>query len=282
MDEASDTELVTRLKERVEIIRAQLVSRGRATDAEIDAHLPGGPENGETGELGWALAYGDLRGLLAERGSLPSDRAERKENADAVLLAALADAPMELVLTGAEGEDFTVGVYPKSYEALRWFDSVSRKLQWLVDRRRDIETQNGAEIGDLIQRIGDEEAWIYGLVSLAALTGGPGLPWERGDEPRDLPEWVRALSPSDVLRIRRAFIEVNSTRLSVLNEILSPASKRETTNLSWAPFFATRAEESGEDSKVLLRDRSLASQLAASALSADVKLTAMQKEEKSS
>lgn len=266
------TPLAYQLDQRATAIAEHLLARKLATQPEIDACY----SEAEEPDLKVALAYAALRALVAERAPDKDSRKSRKEKANRVLLDALGDVPAYVDITRNE-TPLRVAVYPKSYTALKWFDLTGRKIEWLVDTQRKLESRSDPEVIVLLERAGIEEAFQYQRMVVAATTPGCGLPWEPDDTSSDLPEWAYDLGPTEILAVRNAFVEVNALRLSVMHDVLSPTKKNgDAPELSWAQFFSLRSEESGLDTPILLRDRSLPSQIAASALASDAKLQAME------
>lgn len=243
-----------------------------AVDADFARRRPGGEDNAGTGPRNWLSYYTWLHRTHAK--SEHSADSTTRQRADQTLLLALADTP-EHVTFVHNGAEISVAVYPKSHEALEWFETRTRLIEWLVARRNEITERTDSDSLMLVERIGREIAHQYQLLVVAATTPGPGLPWEAEASPDDLPEWSFDLAPTDTLAVRNAFLEVNALRLQVINEVLAPRSKDKAPPLGWATFFSIRAEEAGVPSTSLLRERSLASQIAAATLASEAKLAAV-------
>lgn len=205
-----------------------------------------------------------------------SETSTSRERASQTLMLALGDAPEHVTIRDLDGAERSVAVHPKSHEALEWFEARTRRIAWLVQQRDQLQSRPDAESLMLAERCGLEVSHQYRLLVVAATTPGPGLSWDVESSPDKsaLPEWSADLSPTETLAVRNAFIEVNALRLQVITEILSPSKRESAPPLGWATFFALRAEEAGVSSTVLLRDRSLASQIAAATLAAEAKLSA--------
>lgn len=243
-----------------------------ATDADFARRRPGGEDNAAGGPRAWLSYYTWLHRTHA-RSEHATDSTSR-QRADQTLLLALADTPEHVTFVHG-GVEISVAVYPKSHEALEWFESRTRLIGWLVARRNEISERKDSDSMMLVERVGREIAYQYQMMVVAATTPGPGLPWDAEATPDDLPKWSAELAPTDTLAVRNAFLEVNALRLQVINEVLAPRSKEKAPPLGWATFFSIRAEEAGVPSSTLLRERSLASQIAAATLASEAKLAAV-------
>lgn len=240
-----------------------------ATEPDLVRRRPGGEENAGTTPRHWLSYYTWLHRTHAK--SEHAADSTSRQRADQTLLLALADTPEHVTFIHG-GHQVSVAVYPKSHEALEWFESRTRVIDWLLARRAEVSARTDYDSLMLVERTDREIAYQYQLLVVAATTPGPGLPWDPDASPDDLPEWSYDLAPTDTLAVRNAFLDVNALRLQVITEVLAPRSKDKAPPLGWATFFSIRAEEAGVPSSELLRERSLASQIAAATLAAEAKL----------
>lgn len=232
------------LEARCDALRASCLARGVAPSS-IAAVWPGGPENAITDPLGtWVVCYGNLMALFrqAEERKLVD-----RDQLDAMLAAALARAPVPVTL--AHGE--RVAVYPKSYHALRWLDTLDRSL---VDAARaaDEAEQLGAFIAFPLVESLAVRLWAWILT-----TEAPGLPFNEAapDEP---PEWTLTLEAADLLQLAAAHTQVNATRLRLIAEAFPPERRDDgSSRLSLAGFLGSTAQEMGVPAFDVMRRFSL-------------------------
>lgn len=261
--------LKAELKDRCLRIREHLSARSASSDEEIADVWPGGALNPKRDTMAWARAYADLSRIAGQ-----SESTARESTADqdeAAVIDALTDQPADLVITKPDGSPMAVSVYPKSHRALEWFRARSKRIAWCVAKRDALEKRQDPSVFPLMERVGEEVAFQYALLADAATTPGCWLPWEPVDVPNVAPDWAAFISPGDLLRIYNAFIEVNAIRLAIVQRRLSPSGNADDKPLSWAEFFALRTSDTGVASAVLLRDRSLVSEIASALKASDVR-----------
>lgn len=180
------------------------------------------------------------------------------------LLLALREMPEEVVLSNGA----TVTVWPKSIDALLWCRERNWLIGWLTSRvdaihialaedavgREDLPTPVST-LGRATDEIGHQLA----ALAAAACSEGPGLP-ANPDEPEPL---YGELQPHDLLRINRAFLEVNAGRMAALEAIVKPPKAgKDDSRMSWNVFVGTLAMRLKTDPERLAKDRSLVSLLA--------------------
>lgn len=239
--------------------------RALATEDELNGYWPGGAENPDLTIKGWVFCFANYTRFAGriEKPSANSDAAE------ADVLAALRDSPERVTLS--DGKDQYA--HPKSFEALDWIAQRDRRITWLVEQREKVASRAIAKTPGLLDAVGNELTFQTGLMVWVATHEGCGLPFPSRVVPEELPEWIEEINPLDSLRIRQAFMQVNAVRLHALQLQLAArlTAKEKATQQPalWTTFFATRAEETGIGSDVLMRDRSLGSQLAAALVTSD-------------
>ena len=271
---------IANLESKCTLLREELVFRKLATDAEIAALWPGGESNkgseGADSELScWIYAFANLlllRKTSKEEAAGAATRA--RDEAEEEVLKALDDSPEIVTLPVRDGDQYlTVAVYPKSYVTLDFMASHDARIEWLVGRREKVRGSAMAIAPDLLDRAGQEIAFQYGLLCWVATHEGPGLPFPPRETPDELPQWVSALSPKDLHAIHSAFVKVNLIRLHLLYSLLGHiADDGNAARPSWTTFFALRSEDTGVPASVLMRDRSLGSQIAQALIVAEQRL----------
>ena len=168
-----------------------------------------------------------------------------------------------------------MSVYPKSFDALDFIAQRDRCIQWLVEQREKIATRAIALTPGLLDAVGSEISYQHGLIAWAATHAGAGLPFPDREPPALLPAAIEDLGPNDYLVIYQAFVKVNASRLYTLKLMLDARlSDSQTKAPSWLTFFASRADEShgNATAEMLMRDRSLGSQIATALLAAETRL----------
>lgn len=244
-----------------------------ASDEEIAEYWPGGAENKGNDELrGWITTYA---ALVRFCGRIDEAETRTERDTDDDVIKALADTPKNVELQSGE----TITVYPKSFIALQFIERCDARIDWLLSRRAVlVDRRDDADDVDLLERTSEEIAFQYGLMAMAACHPGPTLPFDELSTPTSLTPAVASLSPIDFVNVRNGFIEVNALRLHVLIKLLEKSGSQDGNaagRQNWKTFFSIKEDESGSAASVLMRDRSLPSQLAASVIAADVRLAAM-------
>lgn len=260
------------LIDRCERFRASVRHRKLATDEELERAWPEDGERARKGE--WIKCYADLRSYMRRAEWLDPD----SEHAEDELLKALRDEPQSVKLTTGD----EVFVYPKSHDALRWFQFHGWLTEWLDSR---VAAMEAAADGDLEELRGatDEPVTVLeaarrelslqlALFCWAATHPEPGLPWEPtrsdlwGSPSEGPPAEFLDLPPVDIVRLNAVFLRVNVRGLAYLKR-LSEGSKNGKRN-PWDVFFANRSKQVGQPSRYLMMHESLCSQLAEATLSA--------------
>lgn len=269
MDQSPELESLAReIEERCCVMRDTLRARAAANPEELEAYWPGGAENRGDGVRAWIFCNANYT-RFCDR--LSGVKEERARGAEADVVAALRDAPEYAELDGE-----SVLVYPKSFDALDFIAQRDRRIQWLVEQREKIASRAIALTPGLLDAIGNEIVFQYGLIIWASTHEGAKLPFDSRNAPDTLPDWITALSPTDYLMIYQAFVKVNTERIFVLKLMLDARLSEKQSKVSkapsWLTFWASRAEDAGVGADVLMRDRSLPSQIAQALLAAESKL----------
>lgn len=263
-------ELTRELKEKCDLIAQTLRFGGLASEQDLADYLPGGAENNDASSeiKAWIFCYANYIRFCERIGEDGDTRREQAVEDD--VIAALRDAPEVVTLQGST-DAFTVSVYPKSFDALDFIAQRERRIEWLIEQREKIARRSLAKTPGLLDAVGSEITYQYGLIVWSVTNPGPRLPFDDREIPDSLPDWIADLSPTDILLLNRAFQRVNAVRLFALKMQLDARDTRkdEDRRSSWSSFFGTRAEQSHIDAGVLMRDKSLVSQLAAALLNAD-------------
>lgn len=256
------------MKERCGIIAETLRFRGLASEQELAAYLPGGSENDQANELeAWIFTVSNYT-RLCDRIPDPGESSTATRESEDAVIAALRDAPEAVTLSNSE----TVFAYPKSFDALDFIAQRDRRITWLVEQRDKVAQRAIAKQPGLLDAIGNEITYQFGLIVWAATHEGPSLPFKGRVPPEDLPEWIERLSPNEYTSLNGAFVRVNAVRLWTLHQQLDARLGKDGDKpSSWQTFFATRSEDAHVGADVLMRDRSLPSQLAAALLTADAR-----------
>jgi hypothetical protein len=276
---ATVRELLARYRAKAESIREELRFRRCATGEELEAYWPGGSENPGKDIDAWIYCYASMVRFCDRLDAADERKAAAESGSENEVIRALADTPEPVVLSSGK----TVTIHPKSLIALEFIERLDHRIQWLTEKRADLLKRNGYDDVKLIDDAVAEINLLYGVIAWAALHEGCGLPFSEIEVLTTLPEEVRSLSPTDFPMVHNAFLKVNAIRLHVLLMMYSEKQAPEPgARQSWATFFAMREEQSHTPAKTLMRERSLASQVAASLLAADVHLEAREKAERES
>jgi hypothetical protein len=231
-------------------------SAGLATEDYLAKHRPGGEENPATDVFGWLRFYAVLHRCHA-RGETQSDSAHARN--DATILDALRNEPIMVVPLSDDDDIF---VYPKGLDALLHIHALDLQLAWMLAQKEILETEASAESMNLIQYVMDAMAYTYQLLCWVVTTRGPELPYRVEDDDPQIPTYVKALTPWDVVRVVQAHQE-HLARLSVLSSLLDTTPQKEGGKRpSWSMFVGSMSVELGEPANVLMKHRSLAELLA--------------------
>ena len=194
---------------------------------------------------------------------------QSREEAEERLLEGQRDVPIELVLlSGLE-----VSVYPKSLDALLWFRSKDWLVGWIAariealreasDRGELAPTDVGMDPPKLITAASERLSLELGRMASEACREGSRLS-EAPENP-----FLEDLDPLDVVRIHRAFVEVNGGRLTALEAIVKPPKPgAEGRPMSWNVFYSTLGRTMKIPAKELMTDHSVVGLLASARLGA--------------
>jgi hypothetical protein len=235
------------------IYRQTCQARKLASADEIEAAWPADDANLKA----WVQCYGQLRAWLWTMDAVPTSRQQAEER----LLAALAEEPEPVDLEDGS----VVWVHPKSLHALLWFRSRDYVMSWLGERLANIRAElaeAGLEPDDLpepastLDEAADEVAFQLAAMAAVACSEGAALDKSVAENP---PERFLSLSPWELMRINRAFAEVNAGRLLAVEQIAAPLPKSDKTGrrMSWNVLYGTLGMRTGTDPEYLARNRSL-------------------------
>jgi hypothetical protein len=270
------------LKERTAFLEESVRLEKLATDEEIAAYKPGGEENPAKDLGGWVFWFAQLVRFCGRKELKEAQASIASKGAERTVLDALRDAPEYVELQPvADGPPRRMAAHPKGFEALDFLDRHDQVIAWLNQQRAKLLLLPAPISAEPLAAVSRETLFQYGLIAFAVTHAGAGLPFPAGDPPAELPESIRELSPIDLIQLHGAFIRANVIRLHALYALLE-MQLGETSNerLSWATFFSTRAEETGEPAQMLMRDRSLASQIAAALIAAEARKRALEEAKK--
>ncbi len=253
------THLGTRkgLREFCTVHRESILVHRLASEEEVEAWWPGGAKN-PTHDLGaWIRCFANYVAFL-DRDSAP--RLEQARLAkQKVILEALADQPevVTLATTEADGTPRTVTVPPKSYVALVEIHRHNALLATLTDQTEQLVRAGAAEDLEVVLRAYEEQSYLQRVVAWIVTTPGVGLPYAEGTDRPELPAELGELHPADFFRIAAAFQRVNALRLAALDMTRNSEARPD-----FSVFFASLAGSSDLSTAQLMRDRSLAGEVA--------------------
>jgi hypothetical protein len=251
--------LTEELERRCETIADHLRSRKMATEEEIAACFDQPADD----EMRAVLVYGDLRALHAQRVNGTGARQE--------VLAALSDEPAIVTLDNQK----TLTVYPKSFRALLTIARIGERIDYLLRHSAQLLDAGVAMNDELFIRVDREVVFLYSALVFGATHAGPKVPFEDLRRLEKMPPWINDLTSIEVQRIHIAFVRVNAVRLAVIARLMKlEAAKEDGPGSTWATFFSLRSDETHIPSPSLMRDHSLASQMAAALIAATAKLRA--------
>jgi hypothetical protein len=235
------------------IYRQTCQARKLASADEIEAAWPADDADLKA----WVQCYGQLRAWLWTMDAVPTSRQQAEER----LLAALAEEPEPVDLEDGS----VVWVHPKSLHALLWFRSRDYVMSWLGERLANIRAElaeAGLEPDDLpepastLDEAADEVAFQLAAMAAVACSEGAALDKSVAENP---PERFLSLSPWELMRINRAFAEVNAGRLLAVEQIAAPLPKsgQAGRRMSWNVLYGTLGMRTGTDPEYLAKNRSL-------------------------
>lgn len=270
---------VRHLKAQCESLAEDLLLHEQASVEALRALRPGGAENPKRDSAAWVWYYGQLQ-LLRGRAQGPDGKGAPvpvgASREDSLVLASLAAKP-EVV----RRSDRDFAVYPKSLAALLHCHARDLIVARLARVTADVMDRDGGKLyADLTHQALTELGLQTRALCWIACTKGPGLPFEEYARDISLPDEWRDLDPITVVEINRAFARVNYLNLKALEALITPDPEgerggRDRARPSWSTFVGSLAMELHEDPMALMRDRSLASILASTQLSASAQREAM-------
>jgi hypothetical protein len=262
------------LKAKCEYIESEIRFKELATNEELDSYRPGGDENPDRDQGAWVFWYATLIRYVGRLELKESQRERATEGGERTILDALTDKPVTVELQPIGDEPSRrVSVYPKSFEALAFVDSRERNIRWLSEQNQKLLPLPANLTVETITAVDRETIHQYGLIVHAVTHAGAGLPFPAEDPPAALPAWITDLSPINIIDIHNAHIECNVFRIHALYLLLeiTTGETQPARRLSWATFFSARAEEIGIETRSLMRDRSLTSQIASALIAAEAR-----------
>lgn len=270
-----------RMKAQCQNLAEDLLLHRQASVEVLAALAPGGAENPKRDTWAWVWYHGQLQ-LLRGRAQGPHGdgrpTAAAASRDDAIALEALAGRPEVVRALDPSGTARDYLVYPKSFASLMHCharDVIVGRLARVTAEIMDLEPGklNAALTHDALEAIGYQTrvlCWI-------ACTPGPGLPFGEHEREPALPAELRELDPLTVVELHRAFVRVNYLNLKALESLITPDpdGPSDRARPSWSVFFGALAIELTTDPADLIANRSLASVLASTQLSASTHRDAM-------
>lgn len=262
--------LLAKYRAQSETIREELVFKGLVGREELEPYWPGGSENSGKDVEAWIYCYASMVRFCGRLGQADEKKESLGRSGEDEVLAALSDKSDSVTLSSGS----TVTIHPKSFEALRTIERIDDRIGWLCEKRAELAARRNKADLELLDRATAEVSFLYQLMAWGATYPGVSLPWLDPVTGTELeafpPEQILLLAPTDYLIVRAGLLKVNQYRLAVLSMMLSekkapdPAARQ-----TWGTFFALREEQSHTPARTLMRDRSLASQLASALLAGD-------------
>jgi len=269
----SDPTMVTvgDLRTRCEILRDTLLANG-VDEPELDRHAPGGRDNQAPPHEDAAAWKDHAQAWLYHYMQLHRRHAtivarEQGTAADDEVAEALADAAAEVPVLVPFEDGETRAVYPKGLHALRWLDSLDRQMV----RARQV-AEEAATIIDRVEAHGEVATAERQLLVLEPLveslavrlwlwiltSKGNELPFDDAAIDLEPPTWTKAATPTDVVNVFRAHVEVNQRRLAIIAQAFPADSATSAkSRLPLAGFVSALANEQGRDLRELQRRTSL-------------------------
>lgn len=232
------------IEERCRALRGTLLRDG-VPRLELDAMAPGGAANEATDPFGSVVVWYAL--LRARREVVAVEQAREAALAETAVAAALSGTPVPIQLSMADGP---TAVYPKSYHALRYLDSLDAALREVV-ALADSLSDSAVHAQAIIVETVAVRVWAWILTHPE-----PGLPFEESARLDTLPAWTGLLVPDDLLALLEGHLEANQRRLARIVQMFPPERQRE-SKLALAGFLGTVAQEMGQRPFELMRNWSL-------------------------
>ncbi len=268
---AADTISAAELSTACETLLVAIVSEGGARE-HAERHAPGGPDNPDTTVRGWLRYYQQLHRIHAVLVGHATDgrSSEPRSALDAHLASALSAALVEEPVPVQFADGVVRMVYPKSYHALAWLDSLDR--QYLANAHAALALAD-------VQGASAEELRVHALAPLVSSLAvrlwlwilthpGPGLPFDESKVTADPPRWTRNVAPEDLIKMFEAHLQIHQERLAIIARAF-PSDGQTTTRLPLAGFIGALAHESGQDARLLMRFHSLGKLFATSVTAAE-------------
>lgn len=227
-------------------------SLGRAAPELAD-----GIDTPASDDLGaWIQCYAKLTAALA----LADERMARRDgDLRATVTAALDERPERVRLTVPEKDGRAWMVYPKSFHALQFLETLDVALREVrltvaaldATPPGDLEKETEAAALEPMLRSHAVRLWAWILTS-----EGCGLPFDDNRADVEPPEWTKLLAPADLVAILAGHIEVNRTRLAIVAAAFPPESDT-ISRLSVGGFMGSVAQELGRPARELMRSWSV-------------------------
>lgn len=265
---AANKVTIRSLKERCKILERHVRRRELATEEELRDYRPGGKDNSGPRSLwSWIYWFAQLTRFSGREDILGGPGGVATEEADAIILDALRNAPQAVKLTPQDdGTPRSMKVYPKSLDALLHVHARDECLNWLT-KRFYLLKENAEGPGDLelLDRVATELSHQYQVIIWIVCSEGPQMPFETADSEPNPPDWAE-VDPIEAVAIFRVHLEVNGNRLKALNSLVSPYSDDgkdgRTKRPSWSTFVGALAVRMKMAPEELMKDRALAELLA--------------------
>lgn len=226
------------LREQLEVAAADVVS-----PAEVAAYWPDGKENPLTQAHSrkgqWIYCYASLVRLCDRLRTVPVDQGD----AERARRDAQTDTPVPVVLSTGT----TVYVYPKSYVALEFCQTLDRailRVVALTSEAAGAEDEGSERVLALapLVRATAVLLWVW------VITHPPAeLPFPLyGSEDLSPPDWTHQLTGEDLLALWQAHRTVNGRRNALIASLM-PDDVQAKTRLSLESFLGAYAHEHGAD-----------------------------------
>lgn len=252
------------MKERCETIAEHLRARKTATEEEIATCY----NQPETGDLGWALTYGDLRALHRQHTPSKGDRGAKHVKADGLILDALRGAPASVSLSAPVNGKGEISVHPKSLNALIELAERDAVIGFynagVVALREMFKAEPTPDRAEHLTKAMREVSYQQQVCVWIVTHPGPDVPFPFDITSPQPPDWVGQLSPLDVLLVFRAHQQVNAGRLAALQDLPRGKHKEEPEGRGWGVYLAGLATLLNRTTEQLSREKSLAALFAQS------------------
>jgi hypothetical protein len=190
------------------------------------------------------------------------------DEAEQQLLQAAQNEPKPIVLMSGD----IVHIQPKSMEALQWLRIRDMGVAWLQAYVEVIQAsldegwtgQDTDTSFTLLERADTEIGSQLRLMAYAVCNYGVKIDRaELDSEDFVIPPPFDDIDPIDLIRVHKAFWEVNVLRLNHLPYLLGPTKPgSDSKRMSWNVFYGTMAMKLNTDMEYLMKDKSLVALLA--------------------